>query len=198
MASDRFYFLWYSNHMTSFVNTLFGILTIIAQVIVLLSLYTYFFGKGSRLEAFFLEHAHKNGFLVAFIVASAALVGSLTYSNMIGYEPCTLCWWQRIFMYPIVPLLVFAFYKKDIFIRPYIILMSVLGGIIALDHYVLQITGTSLIPCSAVGYSSSCAKNFVLQFGYITIPLMALSAFVLIITALLWHKKAELNSNNRG
>lgn len=177
--------------MSTFVNNLFSILAIVAQIIIVLSVFTYFWGKGSKLENFFLTNARKYGFLVAFIVASLAVIGSLTYSDVLGYTPCVLCWWQRIFMYPLVLLLALSLKWRDVSIRGYAIAMTIVGGFIALDHYVLQTTGISVLPCSAVGYSVSCAKNFVLQYGYITIPLMALSAFGLILCALLWNKRAE-------
>ncbi len=177
--------------MTTFVNNFFSIVTIIAQIIIVLSVFAYFWGKGGKLEAFFLEQGKKHGFLVAFIVASLSVIGSLTYSDVLGYTPCVLCWWQRIFMYPLVLLFAMALRRNDKSIRPFAIGMALVGGFIALDHYFLQTTGVSVLPCSAVGYSVSCAKNFVLQYGYITIPLMALSAFGLILVSLLWNKRAE-------
>ena len=178
-------------YMTTFTNNLYSILTIVAQIIIVLSVFAYFWGKGGELEAFFLEHGKKHGFLLSFVVASLAMIGSLTYSDVLGYEPCKLCWYQRIFMYPLVVLFAMALRRNDKSIRPYAIAMTLFGGFIALDHYFLQLTGVSVLPCSAVGYSVSCAKNFVLQYGYITIPLMALSAFGLILVALLWNKRAE-------
>src|SRR3989344_4546628 len=88
-----------------------------------------------------------------FIVALAATLGSLIYYDVLGYEPCKLCWFQRIFMYPQVLLLALA----------------IPGALVAGYHYLLQLGVAPSLPCAAVGYSVSCSERFVLQFGYITI-----------------------------
>lgn len=121
------------------------------------------------------------------MVALVAMVGSLIYSEIIGYEPCKLCWLQRIFMYSQVILLGMALFKKDYKIISYSIVLSIIGAIIAGYHYLLQLGVASGLPCSAVGYSVSCSQRFVMQYGYITIPMMALSAFVLITLLLSSH-----------
>lgn len=130
----------------------------------------------------------KHGILFGFIVALIAMLGSLTYSDVLGYEPCKLCWYQRIFMYPQVFLLGLALFRKERFIIPYALFLAVIGEIIALYHYTVQL-GLFPAPCSVSGYSVSCAKVFTLQFGYITIPLMAFTAFVLIVFCMLFSKK---------
>ena len=158
-------------------------LTVFAQILILFLAYSYFFSpKG--LGVF------KNNYLIlAFIVALAATLGSLFYSEIAGYEPCKLCWFQRIFMYPQVFLLGLALYKKDLGMAPYSLLLSSVGAVIAFYHYLLQLNIAPSLPCSAMGYSVSCSQVFVMNFGYITIPLMAFSAFVLLIFLALINKK---------
>lgn len=123
----------------------------------------------------------RHGLGVAFLISLIATTSSLFYSEIAGYAPCTLCWYQRIFIYPQVLLLGFALWKKDRTIADYSILLSGVGAFIAIYHYYIQLGGSLLTPCSAVGYSVSCSQRFVLQFGYITIPMMSLTAFSLII-----------------
>lgn len=124
----------------------------------------------------------------ALIVSLVATLGSLFYSEIAKYDPCKLCWFQRIFMYPQVFLLSLGILKKDKNITDYSILLSVIGGLIAVYHYYLQRGGASIFPCSAVGYSVSCSQNFVMEYGYITIPMMSLTAFLLMISFSIIHK----------
>ena len=138
----------------------------------------------------------KNAKVWAFLVALVAMLGSLYFSDYLGYEPCKLCWYQRIFMYPQVFLFGLALIKKDSRIWSYSILLSVIGALIAAFHYISQVTKTSILPCDALGYSASCSQTFVLSFGYITIPMMALSAFVaIIILAHLRKKETHYHAN---
>ena len=119
-----------------------------------------------------------------FIVALVAMLGSLYYSDVLGYEPCKLCWYQRIAMYSQVFLFATALVKGEKSnIWSYSLVLSWIGGIIAAYHYYIQISLKPILalPCSAVGFSASCTETFVTSFGYITIPMMALSAFILLI-----------------
>ena len=125
----------------------------------------------------------KRGILIALVVSTIATVGSLTYSDIIGYAPCTFCWFQRIFMYPQVLLMTLALIVRDSAVKLYGAALSIIGAAIALFHYLGQL-GVTDLPCSAVGVSVSCTQRSVFQFGYITIPLMAFSAFLLIALVL--------------
>jgi disulfide bond formation protein DsbB len=132
--------------------------------------------------------AKKYGVLFAFLVATASMLGSLFYSEFAGWEPCKLCWFQRIFIYPQVIILAIALIKKfkTEFVY-YSIVLSIIGALVAVYQYYLQRFSESSAPCSAVDYSASCAKNFVLSLGYITIPMMSLTAYLLIIVFLSFY-----------
>ncbi|MBI1866561.1 MAG: disulfide bond formation protein B [Candidatus Staskawiczbacteria bacterium] len=139
---------------------------------------------------FFAEHA----ITFSFIVVVVATLGSLFYSEVAGYEPCKLCWFQRILMYPQVILLGMALLKKDKSIVPYSIVLSAFGSLIAGYHYLLQLGILPSINCSVIGYSISCSQRFVMGFGYITIPMMSLTVFLLIIIFMM-ASKLNRNSN---
>ncbi|OGH88302.1 MAG: hypothetical protein A3J93_01955 [Candidatus Magasanikbacteria bacterium RIFOXYC2_FULL_42_28] len=127
---------------------------------------------------------------LALVAVTIATLGSLFYSEIAGYEPCKLCWAQRIFMYPQVILLITAFAKKRAgAMLAYTLPLSVIGGLIAIYHYLLQLGVVSGVACGVVGYSVSCAQKFVLTYGYITIPLMAVTAFGLSVVAYFANKK---------
>jgi disulfide bond formation protein DsbB len=137
--------------------------------------------EASRIKIFYAKKAQ----LLSFIVALIATSGSLFLSEAAHFEPCTLCWYQRIFMYPQVVILGMALWKKKKDMWLYSLSLSVLGAAIALYHYFLQLKPDAFMPCSAVGFSVSCSQNFFTYFGYITIPWMSLSAFLLITVGML-------------
>lgn len=165
------------------VNQLLTLLVIFAQGVIIFIIAAYFFPKKQKdlIFSFF----KKNVIIFTFIISLTATLGSLFYSEIAGYEPCKLCWFQRIFMYPIPILLALSMWKKDRGIIKYVLGLSIIGGLLALFHYLLQV---GIVPdgaCGVVGYSVSCSQRFVMEFGYITIPMMSLTAFVYIIAILL-------------
>lgn len=121
---------------------------------------------------------------LALAVSSTAMLGSLFYQHVSGHPPCLLCWWQRIFIYPQVFLLLASKYfkLKDVF--NYVLILSGIGIILAGYHYGLQlhsVMNTNFVStiCSATDAARSCAQATWFKLGYITIPFMALSAFFL-------------------
>ncbi len=178
------------------VNFILSSLTVIGQIIIGIAI-VLIATRNKKLVQFF----GKNATLFSFIVALIAMLGSLFYSEIAGYEPCKLCWFQRIFMYPQVILLGIALWKKNGTSTIYnSIVLSAIGALIAGYHYLLQIGIAPEIPCSAVGYSVACSQRFVMSFGYITIPMMAFTAFALIIlfmtTQKLYTQKNESSQTN--
>jgi disulfide bond formation protein DsbB len=125
---------------------------------------------------------------LAWIVSIIATCGSLYMSEVLLYEPCRLCWFQRIFMYPQVILLGIASYKDDRKIISYVLPMSIIGGSISIFHYLEQMVPafSEIAPCS-VGIP--CNVDYLNWFGFITIPLLALIAFIMIICLLLAGRK---------
>ena len=122
----------------------------------------------------------KHALWCAFLISLAATLGSLYFSEILKYTPCVLCWYQRIFIYPQVFLFGVALWKKEkTRIWAYSGVLSVVGAIIAVFQYYIQVVPKPLvtIPCSLAG-SASCTETFVTYFGYITIPIMALTAFL--------------------
>lgn len=121
---------------------------------------------------------------LAWVVSSIATLGSLYFSEILGYIPCELCWYQRIFMYPLVLLLGIANCRRDRSIIYYALPLTVLGGSLSLVHYLIQKTPwfSRIGPCSE---GVPCSGEYINWFVFITIPFLALLAFTL-ITLLLW------------
>jgi len=168
-----------------FVNQFLAVGVILGQIFIIWSVFYFLFFRNK--ENFIIKFVGKNGMLLAFIVALASTLASLFYSEFIGYEPCVLCWYQRIFIYPQVIILGIALFKKDSSIINYSIILSLIGMLISLYQFVLQLGVIDGLPCSAV-VESTCSKLFVIQFNYITIPLMAFTAFIIMIVFLLLYK----------
>lgn len=133
----------------------------------------------------------KKSLLFALIVSSVATLGSLYFSEVRGFEPCKLCWIQRIFMYPLPIILGIAIWKKLEKVYFYVLPLAVIGAVIAAYHYYYQMTGSALIPCSTLGFSVSCSERFFTYWGYITIPWMSLSAFAYIAALAALKLKSE-------
>jgi disulfide bond formation protein DsbB len=115
---------------------------------------------------------------VAFGTALAALLGSLYYSEIAGFVPCTLCWYQRILIYPLTLILLVGLLKQDPNLPDYVLPFSVLGMGFSTYHYLIQVGIISHSAVCAVGIP--CDLRWVNYFGFVTIPFMALTAFTLI------------------
>jgi len=119
---------------------------------------------------------------LAFAVAATATAGSLYLSEVAGFVPCALCWYQRIAMYPLVIILGIAAWRGDVGVRRYVVPLGGIGAIIAAYHVALQrMPG---LPSGACSLDAPCTLIYVERFGFVTIPVMALIGFVAILTLL--------------
>ena len=133
----------------------------------------------------------ENLLLFMWIVSMTATMGSLFFSEIRGYEPCELCWIQRIFMYPLVLILGIAYVQKNARIAVTTATFSIIGGAISLYHYGLQKISFMSENAPACG-RVSCTGEYINIFGFITIPFLALTAFILIaITSFLLLKVSK-------
>ncbi|MEK7194583.1 MAG: disulfide bond formation protein B [Patescibacteria group bacterium] len=164
--------------------TLIPVLTLASHVIFVVALLAIIFRNswGKSLTMWLGRHSLK----LSFAVSLVAVIGSLFYSNVIGFPPCELCWWQRIFLYPTPIIFGVALLKKNASAFLYTTPLAMLAGIVAIYQAYVNLGGTSVLPCTAVG--GECSKVFVLAFGYITIPMMSLT-IVLYILLIAWAKK---------
>lgn len=114
--------------------------------------------------------------MIAWLLSFIATLGSLYFSEIVGYIPCELCWTQRIFMYPIPVILGVALIRKEISAAFYVLPLSVIGMGFSIYHYLLQ-------KVDALGQTDSCglvpcAMEYINYAGFITIPFLALTAFL--------------------
>lgn len=122
------------------------------------------------------------GLWLAFAVAGAATAGSLYYSEIAHFTPCRLCWFQRICMYPLALLLGIAAVRRDRGIRVYAIPLAAIGALISTWHILVERNPT--LESGSCDPANPCSLKWVEQWGYLTIPTMALSGFLAIITIL--------------
>lgn len=114
------------------------------------------------------------GWFGAWLIAFSGLLGSLYYSEIVGLEPCTLCWIQRVLLYPLVLLIPVARYTGNRPLKSLSFAFSGVGLAVALYHYYTQMVNHAAL-CGPEGVS--CATIYILEFGYITMPLMTATAF---------------------
>lgn len=125
---------------------------------------------------------------VAWITAVVSMVGSLYFSEILGFPPCVLCWYQRIAMYPLVLIIGIGILKKDRYLYHHVLPLSVIGGIIGVYHNLLyyKILPNSITPCVT---GVSCTTKFIEWFGFVTIPFLSTLSFVIITVAMLIYRK---------
>lgn len=135
-----------------------------------------------------------HGLSLAFAVAFASVAGSLVLSEIAHLPPCDLCWYQRVVMYPQVILLGLALLKKNPTVRLQSMIFSSIGAVIAIYHIFLQLGIKEIVPCSTRVLAIPCGQVNFLAFGYVTIPVMALTGFVLLLVLMVLWQSRETGS----
>lgn len=123
-----------------------------------------------------------NALGLAWFVALLATAGSLYFSEVAGYVPCTLCWYQRIAMYPLVVVLAVGAARREGSAAVYGIALAGIGALIALYHSALEWIPT--LDTGACSASTPCTLVWFRVFGLISLPNLALTAFALILVIL--------------
>jgi len=126
----------------------------------------------------------------AFMVALIATVGSLSFSEIFGFVPCELCWFQRVLMYPLVFLLLIAIFKRDPNIDIYILPFTILGIIVSGYHILVQRL-EFFQENSSCNIGVPCNAIYIEWFGFLTIPVMSFIAFLLITIFCVSQKSIE-------
>ncbi len=142
------------------------------------------------------SETHTEGYVlyIAWLVSVIATLGSLYFSEIQGFIPCELCWFQRIFMYPLAIILGIAAFDNDKKLKKYVLPLSVIGGSISLYHYLVQkVPGfASVKPCVQ---GVPCNMQYINWFGFVTIPFLALTAFTIISVLMIVLYKPWRKSN---
>ena len=119
----------------------------------------------------------------AWLIASAAALGALFFSEIMQLPPCSLCWYQRIFMFPLVLILPIGLFPFDPKVVRYALPLAVVGWLVAAFQMLLVagIVPEKLEPCTQ---GVPCSETVIEWFGFVTIPLLSVTAFSAIIALL--------------
>jgi disulfide bond formation protein DsbB len=127
---------------------------------------------------------------LAFLVSLIATLGSLFFSQIMNFIPCSLCWYQRIFMYPLVFLFLINILFPDDKIFKYTFSLVFVGWSISIYHNLLmyKIIPEDLSPCVQ---GVPCSTIYINWLGFITIPLLSFFAYTIILILLIILKKGN-------
>ncbi len=166
------------------VETFFGILALVGMVLVggaaLLRLAAVGSVSARRAYERVVAAVGPSAYGLAWFVALLATTGSLYFSEVAGFEPCRLCWYQRIAMYPLVIILAIAAARRERAGALYAAALAGIGALVSTYHVLLEwFPSLDSGACSA---TTPCTLVWFRVFGFISLPTLALTAFALILT----------------
>lgn len=172
------------------------LVTVFISVITLVALAFFKNEKNGWLS--YVKNNALNLYLTLLIIAS---LGSLYYSEFADFTPCKLCWWQRIFIFPQIVLILLAKFKKQGLstindVWNYLTWMTGFGLFISMLHnYVYYFGKENSVTCDA---AASCKAYYVYEFGFVTIPFMALGLLFSLLAIILVRKyyTGDIAANN--
>ena len=140
-------------------------------------------------------HRHAPIILATMFIGSAIV--SLIYEYGFGYEPCLLCWYQRIAIFGIALLSLTSDIRKNKTLQKQVLLFSLLGLMVAILHNYIDLIPSGLDIC---GTGPSCLKRYVYEFGYITIPMMSFTLLLAgsILSAFMISSNKKVPSETQG
>jgi len=147
---------------------------------------------GLYVDYFYCQSKYFNRFIQKFVwiiiptITVGSVVISLVYSEYFGFVPCSLCWLQRIALYPQALFALMAFKTKEsVYFPLYSLALSIFGLLVAIYHYLYQmvpkeVAGGGVMPCLADG-SADCGLKVIDLFGFVTFPLLSAITFAFLI-----------------
>ena len=125
-----------------------------------------------------------NIIFLCWLIAAVSTLGSLFFSEIMLFAPCALCWYQRIFMFPLAIIFLVGLFPFEKNIVKYALPLAAAGWFVAFYHTLLHsgIIPESLAPCRQ---GVSCTEVYITVLGFITIPMLSLMAFSAIIALLI-------------
>lgn len=133
---------------------------------------------------------------ISFLIALIATLGSLYFGEVLKYPPCTLCWYQRICMYPLVIVFGSALWTSESRYLKNALPLALTGLVISVYHNLLYYgwIPDSITPCSQ---GVSCTTRQIEIFGFLTIPLMSMISFLAIVFLGFFALKSERKMNEK-
>ena len=116
---------------------------------------------------------------LVFVVSSIATGGSLFFSEVAHFVPCELCWYQRICMYPLTVVSLLAALANDRGVARYLLPLPLVGACVSVYHLLVENKVVGQSTACLISAPGGCATKWIEEFGYVTIPVLALTAFAL-------------------
>jgi disulfide bond formation protein DsbB len=181
--------------MTNAVSTGLAALAVLTQVVLgivaLIALSSLFFAPARRALIELRETLLGGELWAAWAFALVSTLGSLYFSQVANFVPCELCWFQRIAMYPLTIVLLVSALRGDARVGvQYGFLFPIIGILISTYHIYIEQNPSAAPKACTVG-GASCVTKWIDKFGYITIPVLAITAFAAILTllAMAWTRR---------
>jgi disulfide bond formation protein DsbB len=127
----------------------------------------------------------------AFVVAAIGTGGSLFFSEIRGFIPCELCWFQRICMYPLSWLLLVLAWRADNRMARWLLPFPIFGAGVSTYHILIEQNVIHEPPACVITSGVGCSTKWINEFGYMTIPTLALTGFLLLIGFLVLASTGE-------
>ena len=158
-------------------SALLGVATLVGGLVTGLALLLE--AKASWAESW-LAHVRASGLWIMCSITTGAMVGSLYFSESVGYAPCKLCWYQRIGIYSIAIITFVAALRRDKNIGVYSLVLACVGLVVSTYHYLLE--WFPQLESNVCSIDVPCTTVWFRELGFITICFMAGSAFIAVIT----------------
>ena len=130
------------------------------------------------------KNTNWNILFICWLLVSVSALGSLFFSYVMEFAPCVLCWYQRIFLFPLVLILAIGLFPFDKKVVKYALPLAIAGWLTAVYHNLLYagFIPKSIQPCSQ---GVSCTEEYINLFGFLSIPVLSLLSFSTIVTLLI-------------
>jgi disulfide bond formation protein DsbB len=158
-------------------SALLGVATLVGGLVTGLALLLE--AKAAWAESW-LAHVRASGLWIMCAITTGAMVGSLYFSESVGYAPCKLCWYQRIGIYSIAIITFVAALRRDKNIGVYSLVLACVGFVVSTYHYLLE--WFPQLESNVCSIDVPCTTVWFRELGFVTLCFMAGSAFIAVIT----------------
>lgn len=131
-----------------------------------------------------------NIIFICFLVSTIASLGSLFFSEIMNFVPCSFCWYQRIFMYPLVFIFLVNLLYPDDYVIKYSIILVIIGLCFSIYHNLLMfgIIPEKIVPCVN---GIPCSTVYINWFGFVTIPFLSMLSYIILFVLLILAYKGN-------
>lgn len=175
------------------INLTLAILGLGICLAIVVLLYDYYLND----QRWYLRHLAPYVWLLLMTTSLSGVAITLLYSEVFGFLPCSLCWLQRIALYPQALMSIVAFRVKDaVHFSLYGMVLSAFGFLVAVYQYIYQampqeLIQSGVVPCLADG-SADCSKKIMEVFGFVTFPFLSAVVFAFLFVLYLHMRRQHL------